>query len=667
MWVWSHGEATYHLFPAEFTIGREKSHVLFMDGKSISRNHVQLVIDKDGSKSEIVSIKKPRIDTGVYVNGQQLKSEERLTIDKNTTYRVQVGRKEDSFFALKWRPMSFSYHEDEEEALLKEITQGSDLKMQRYFSDDTTHYVKGKKNSSKLLLAMIKGVAVVGKQFLDELLKRKNKGLAIVWPDEDEYVPEPELGIDKSRSQLWAGMTFAFSDKQQLAMLGPVVTEGGGTAICLSLEDDTSTTRTTVDTIQRHAGKKVVVRSHEKKYQQVIMDAMGELSKKDIIVIDAADLLPAVKECNPSILWHKAQAISKNLPRTRPKVERLETVLMPPEEEEEKKAPKPAPRAAVKRVKRAPPKQMDLLNFFVKEETDSPPQPETAGSQEKLSQPPSSQPSQRRPLKQRARVEPIDNLLFQPVMKKQKVDDVETAEQETAGSTEEPENDDDVTMAEMEEADPQEVTLVPEKSPQKVRKTVDFSSAVQNIKSEHAKEEEMEQLDTESLAQLSIDVKEGAIAVRRPPPLQATRMMSVVNAAKYDGRRNFKKFKKQLPGYAEDNAHGSFSRFDRTFVVLAPDKPLPSSQTSIDDMLHAGENLTERRIRILRERGQPQKKYRALDKDEEEGAPEEDDDDDALFVHDSEAEEEPEVEPAHAPIDIDDDDSDDETAFKFSK
>lgn len=643
-----------------------------MDGKSISRNHVQLIIDKDDSKCEIVSIKKPRIDTGVYVNGQQLKSEERLTIDRNTTYRVQVGRKEESFFTLKWRPVSFSYHEDEEEVLLKEITKDSDLGMQRYFSEDTTHYVKGKKNSSKLLLAMIKGVDVVGKQFLEALLKRKSEGLAMVWPDENDYVPEPELGIDKGRSQLWAGMTFAFSDQQQLEMLGPVITEGGGKAICLSLEDDTSTTRTIVDVIQRHPGKKVVVRSHEKKYQQVIMDAMGELAKKDIIVIDAADLLPAVKECNPSILWHKAQALSKNVPR--PKVERLDTVLMPPEEQEEKKPSKPAPRAAVKRVKRAPPKQMDLLNFFVKEETDSPPQPETASSQERQSQPPASQgasqgASQRRPLKQRARVEPIDNLLlFQQPAKRRKVDnnDAETQDQETIGSAEEPVpiDDADIVVDELDPSDPMEATLITEDAPEKPRKTVDFSSAVLNIKTEHAKEEEMD-LDTESLAQLSIEVKEGSIAVRRPPPLQATRMMSVVNAARYDGRRNFKKFKKQLPGYAENTALGSFSRFDRSFVALVPDKPAPSEQTSIDDMLHAGENLTDRRIRILRERGEPQRKYRALDDDVDDGGVEGDDDDD-LFLQDSEPEENLNVQTSHVPVTIEDE-SDDETAFKFSK
>ncbi|RDW29119.1 hypothetical protein B0I72DRAFT_115458 [Yarrowia lipolytica] len=662
MWVWSHGEATYHLFPSEFIIGRDKSHVLNMDGKSISRNHVQLIIDKDDSKCEIVSIKKPRIDTGVYVNGLQLKSEERFSIDRSTTYRVQVGRKEDSYFTLKWRPLSFSYHEDEEETLLNEIIKGSDIRMQRYFSEDTTHYVKGKKNSSKLLLAMIKGVYVVGQQFLNELLNRKNEGLAVIWPDESDYVPEPELAIDTSRIQLWAGMTFAFSDRQQLEMLGPVITEGDGKAICLYLEDDTSTTRTIVDDLQRHAGKKVVVRSHEKKYQQIIMDAMGELANKDIIVIDAADLLPAVKECNPSILWHKAQSLSKNIPR--PKVERLDTVLMPPEKPENKKPSKPASRPAVNRVKRAPPKQMDLLNFFVKEETDSPPQPEITSSQDKQSQPPSSKgSSQRRPLKQRARVEPIDNLLlFQQPLKRQKVDNnAETEGKETADSAEELVIDDaDIVM---DNIDLHEESLISEAAPQNTHKPVDFSSAVQNIKSEHAKEEEAN-LDTESLAQLSIEVKEGSIAVRRPPPLQATRMMSVVNAARYDGRRNFKKFKKQLPGYAENTTHGSFSRFDRRFVALVPDKPAQSDQTSIDDMLHVGENLTDRRIRILRERGEPQKKYRALDDDGEDGAEEADDDD--LFLKDSEPEEESEVQTSHAAITIDDD-SEDETAFKFSK
>ncbi|KAG5356981.1 hypothetical protein CJU90_2336 [Yarrowia sp. C11] len=677
MWVWSHCDATYHLFPSEYIIGRDKSHVLNMDGKSISRNHAQLIIDKDDSKCEIVSIKKPRIDTGMYVNGKQLKSEERITMDRNTTYRVQVGRKEDSYFTLKWRPVSFSYHEDEEEAILEEITKGSDLSMHRYFSEDTTHYVKGKKNSSKLLLALIKGVHVVGKQFLDELLKCKNEGLAVTWPNENDYVPEPELEINKSRSQLWAGMTFAFSDRQQQDMLGPVITEGGGKAICLLLEDDTSTARSIVDMIQRHSGKKVVVRSPEKKYQQIIMDAMGDFAKKDIIVIDAADLLPAVKECNPRILWQKAQILSKNIPR--PKVERLDTVLMPPEEQEEKKPAKPAPRAAVKRVRRAPPKQMDLLNFFVKEETDSPPPPESVSSQEKQDQPVSSQKhsqsassqgasqgaSQRRPLKQRARVEPIDNLLlFQQPAKRQKVDheEVETQGKETVDSAEESVQVDDADIV-MDDAEAPDEPVILEETSQKTPKTVDFSSAVQNIKTEHAKEEEMD-MDTESLAHLSIEVKEGAIAVRRPPPLQATRMMSVVNAAKYDGRRNFKKFTKQLPGYAENTAHGSFSRFDRQFVALVPDKPALSDQTTIDDMLHEGENLTDRRIRILRERGEPQRKYRALDEGEEDGSDKAEDDD--LFLQDSEPEEEVEVQTSHAPIDIDDD-SEDETAFRFSK
>lgn len=649
-------------------MGRDKSHVLFMEGKSISRNHVQLVIDTNPAKCEVVSVKKPRIDTGVYVNGKKLASEERLTLKKDTAYRVQVGRKEDSFFTLKWRPVSFLYHENEEEVLLQAIIRGSDLTMERHFSNETTHYVKGKKNSSKLLLAMVRGVSIVGRPFLDELLRRKQQNLAVVWPDETEYVPEPEFGIEKSRSQIWAGMTFAFSDKQQLEMLGPVITEGGGRTLCLSLEDDTSTSRTVVDTIRAVDDKAVLVRPHERKYQQVLVDAMLELSKTGGLLIDAADLLPAIKECNPGILRRRAAAALPRGTAAAPKLERLETVLTPVDDEEDvKTAIKPTakpPARPVKRLKRVPPKQMDLLDFFVKEEDESASkQPEgPADNQNQPSQPDSLPESQRRPLRTRARVEPINHVLFEP-SKKRKVDVEDGSAQSTTSTTEEPEAEEAPVDIEMSDdaVNAQDEPAVASKQ----AKTVDFSSAVQHIKSEHARVEEDEHdSDIALKAHLSIDVKEGTIAVRRPPPLQATRLKSVVNASKYEGRRNFKKFDKKVPAYLRQDNETTFSRFDRSFVALVPDSSKEPGHTSIEDMLTAGENLTDRRIRIMAERGAPSTKYRALDVDMEELEEEGEDD---LFLRDTESASLADLPVQTAvPITIDDD-SDDETKFRFSK
>ncbi|PSR88769.1 hypothetical protein BD289DRAFT_226845 [Coniella lustricola] len=240
--------------------------------KTISRQHLTIFVGTvnpdDGTKLEsrstITLEDHGNKHGGTYINGTNINREKYvLTKDTNTlkfaNYTV--------LFHITWRPivLGFSLTKVETEqgalSLIQEQLEPLDIK---YTTDHrlkgVTHVVSKRRNTSRVLQALVNGQLVVSLTFTDAITQAaatypKENGTLTSnleedfegsWPDATKYLPlrtdgpgtdQPDEAYapDHRRKEIFDGFTFVFYERKRFEELLPVITSAKGKALFMDV------------------------------------------------------------------------------------------------------------------------------------------------------------------------------------------------------------------------------------------------------------------------------------------------------------------------------------------------------------------------------------------------------------------------------------------------
>ncbi|KAL2285241.1 hypothetical protein FJTKL_08446 [Diaporthe vaccinii] len=325
--------------------------------KTISRKHLTIevapVAEGDGTnlqKRSLVTIEDLKTKIGTLVNGKQIKGEQfNLVKDAN---EIKLGHYRETF-RITWHPvvLSFSFSKMELEtdpwAVIRQKIEPFDVKyIAEYDHINTTHVVSKRRNTSKVLQALISGKYIVVEGFMEAIIEAATPRAGDVdsaqlsalemdfdanWPEAMRYLPpkadapgadRPDdfFAPDERRHTIFDGYTFVFYERKRFEELHPAITSGKGKALLSEVVPGLTSTDEFIRYVKGIAGEKglgefedgsegkgvVVVRytpppDHEKAewylsfYNQVAL-------RLDHRPVEPRDFLPAILDVDPGQL-----------------------------------------------------------------------------------------------------------------------------------------------------------------------------------------------------------------------------------------------------------------------------------------------------------------------------------------------------------------------------
>ncbi|KAJ4420259.1 hypothetical protein N0V82_004470 [Gnomoniopsis sp. IMI 355080] len=239
----------------------EPGQIIIM-GRHVSRKHLTIEIANvpEGEGTDLSSRAKVTVqdlDTklGSWVNGKSITGEcFDLIKDDN---EIRLG-KQDTVLRIQWHPVVFSFSftkaEVEQANALVTVQQALEPLDIKYVTDNRangfTHLVSKKRNSSRVMQALINCQLIVSQAFTDAVVRAAvpepdqngvdtsplEQDFEAHWPDAAKFVPNgPEgkdiaFAPDERRREVFEGYTFIFYDKRYENVL-PVITAGKGKAL----------------------------------------------------------------------------------------------------------------------------------------------------------------------------------------------------------------------------------------------------------------------------------------------------------------------------------------------------------------------------------------------------------------------------------------------------
>lgn len=235
--------------------------------KTISRKHltIQVADVKEGEGSSLrsrstITIEDLKTKIGTWVNEKSIKGE-RFDLIKDHN-EIKLGHYKETF-RISWQPvvLSFSFTKAELQndpwAHIRQKLEPIDVKfLAEYDYTNTTHVVSKKRNTSKVLQALINGKYIVNDAFMEAVLEvatpqpddsgAETSALEVDfdgnWPDAMQYLPprndapgndQPDeiFRPDERRREILDGYTFIFYEEKRFNDLFPAITSAKGKAL----------------------------------------------------------------------------------------------------------------------------------------------------------------------------------------------------------------------------------------------------------------------------------------------------------------------------------------------------------------------------------------------------------------------------------------------------
>lgn len=266
----------------------------YINHKSVSRKHATIHVGQikpaDSAhlymRSEIKITDGSKI--GTFVDGEKVCQTSKI-LDR-TEYTIKLGHYEHAFH-LKWQPVVLTFtslsksakaSSDPLEAHRKKLEHADIKLITEYVSNQTTHVIGKKRNTSPGLQALLQGRWLLAQSFVDALAQATAKpgkdangkdrpcpleeNFEVNWPNEEEHIlpaagepnPKPNeyLRPNPQRAELFAHATFIFLSQSQYDNLMPVVTSGSGKALLWDVEVGKSRPENLIGYVREVAGAK---------------------------------------------------------------------------------------------------------------------------------------------------------------------------------------------------------------------------------------------------------------------------------------------------------------------------------------------------------------------------------------------------------------------------
>ncbi|KUI55774.1 Nibrin [Cytospora mali] len=235
--------------------------------KTISRKHLTIqvaeVTENEGFNlrtRSTVTIEDLKTKIGTWVNDKSIKGERFDLIKDNNEIKLGHYR---GTFRISWQPvvLSFSFTKSELRndpwAHIRQNLEPIDIKfLADYDYTNTTHVVSKKRNTSKVLQALINGKYIVYEAFLEAVIEAATPKPDVNgtetsaleedfdgnWPDAMQYLPprsdapgndQPDdtFRPNERRREIFDGYTFVFYEEKRYQDLSPAITSGKGKAL----------------------------------------------------------------------------------------------------------------------------------------------------------------------------------------------------------------------------------------------------------------------------------------------------------------------------------------------------------------------------------------------------------------------------------------------------
>ncbi|KAI5252105.1 hypothetical protein E4T42_03778 [Aureobasidium subglaciale] len=259
--------------------------IRYIENSSVSRKHLTVdIAQPEAGESKLLHAKTKLTVTdnskvGTWINDERLEKGATRALDRNDN-KIKLGNYE-HLFHIRWQPKVFSFpalpraYRQLEDPLSEQRISLEPLSIKcvvDYVAQYTSHLVAKKRNTPTTLQALVNARYIVTDDYLKELqnmsLDALEQDFDAIWPAEEPYSPppanEPNPRPDKSpdflpnpkRSEMFSQYTFIFSDPGQHANLMPVITGGGGKALCHPVDNTDSDTHKLLTYVREVAGKK---------------------------------------------------------------------------------------------------------------------------------------------------------------------------------------------------------------------------------------------------------------------------------------------------------------------------------------------------------------------------------------------------------------------------
>ena len=323
--------------------------------KSVSRQHLTITIApvKAGSGSNTrtrseLTIKDEDTKFQTELDGEKIKGESRVL--KKDEHVFKLGRATEKF-TIKWEPVVFTFSLSAKETKAsKDPLDGYRARLESldvkvilaYDREATTHVIAGKRNTAKGLQALVNGKYIVTDAYVDKIVEAvapiyldSEESLSSLeedfdanWPDPSSFLPAKskekteraakDFAPNPTRESVFEGYTFVFCDVDQYQTLHGPITNGGGKALHCELEPGRSTAEDIVRYVKSAAGEKglgefedgsagkgvVVVKFRAKgKYEEWAAGLDYEVAQAlDHRLIEQSEFLDAILSNDASIL-----------------------------------------------------------------------------------------------------------------------------------------------------------------------------------------------------------------------------------------------------------------------------------------------------------------------------------------------------------------------------
>lgn len=404
MWVIEHegevfGGKRLWLRPGKrFILGRAPKGAGFaISHKSVSRQHLTLEIGdvnpsdsaRPDKRSDVI-VEHLGSKQGTFVDGVSIPKDQRQVLNGADNYEIKLGTFPE-VFRIRWVPVVLSFSFTGKEVRNNELTKFTermeplDVKvLLDYVRDKTTHIVAKKRNTSKGLQALINGKYIVDHTFVEAIeavAKAPEEGDAPLeidfdanWPKEAGHLPpkgqehterpSEAYAPDLSRQEIFNGYTFIFYDRMQFDNLLAPITNGRGKALLKKVTPNETTSDEFVLYVKGVAGEKgvgefedgsegkgvVVVKYQPVKNSEWYAEFANRVALRlDQRLIEQSEFLDAILNNNASVL---RRPLEVEIPSTAPPPSTAsqaiaQTVIKPsstPQEANEPMAAPPPPR-----------------------------------------------------------------------------------------------------------------------------------------------------------------------------------------------------------------------------------------------------------------------------------------------------------------------------------
>lgn len=238
---------------------------------------------------------------------------------EEVSIRVGKLKTDNTRLILKWHPIVITFSSGEEisghnelrEQLVSRL-EPLDIKLLNEFHPLTTHFLKTKKNSSKVLYALVKLIPIVSEDYvkaIQDACDSMETDFLGSFPDPSDFLPDPKYAINFKRKNCLNGMTFVFGDIQQREALLSVITAAGGKCLQYDLTE-ISSPKSIVDFVKSHSSHGILIsypilRDNDPK-ELMKSTAMAEAAKLlGICLLDPIEFLTAILNGDGSGLYKK--------------------------------------------------------------------------------------------------------------------------------------------------------------------------------------------------------------------------------------------------------------------------------------------------------------------------------------------------------------------------